>query len=131
MTFKDLRKRIISSSNQQQQQTRSFDKLQNKPFWIWEHKQDDVRTKGQCCLNHINGLPTKEGLEKPIFDYKELLYEALLFPDYCNPLNHDFKDKHLWIKKATGLGVTEFFLRFMAWLCLRNNDYSGICSYEE
>jgi hypothetical protein len=29
----------------------------------------------------------------------------------------------LWVKKATGLGVTEFFLRFMAWLCLRNNDY--------
>jgi len=42
-------------------------------------------------------------------------------------LNHDFKDKHLWIKKATVLGVTEFFLRFMAWLCLINNyDYSNI-----
>jgi len=31
----------------------------------------------------------------------------------------------LWVKKATGLGVTEFFLRFMAWLCLRNNDKKG------
>ena len=62
-------------------------------------------------------------MEKPIFDYQELLYEALLSPDFCNPLNHGFKDKHLWIKKATGLGVTEFFLRLMAWLCLRNNDY--------
>ena len=37
----------------------------------------------------------------------------------------DFKNKHLWIKKATGLGVTEFMLRFMAWLCLRNDDYNG------
>ena len=27
--------------------------------------------------------------------------------------------------KATGLGVTEFMLRFMAWLCLRNDDYKG------
>jgi hypothetical protein len=120
-----IRKRIISSSNQQQ--TQSFDKLQNKPFWIWnieEHKLEDIKTKGECCFNHIIGLPTKEGLEKPIFDYQELLYEALLSPDFCNPLNHGFKDKHLWIKKATGLGVTEFFLRFMAWLCLRNNyDY--------
>ena len=69
------------------------------------------------------GLPTKDGLEKPIFDYQELLCEALLLPDFCNPLNYDFKDKHLWIKKATGLGVTEFFLRFMAWLCLRDNNY--------
>jgi hypothetical protein len=27
------------------------------------------------------------------------------------------------VKKAVGLGVSEFMLRFMAWLCLRNNDY--------
>jgi hypothetical protein len=38
---------------------------------------------------------------------------------------HTFKLKHLWIKKATGLGITEFCLRFMAWLCLRNDDYKG------
>jgi hypothetical protein len=127
MTFKDLKKRINSSSNQQQIQ--SFDKLHNKSFWIWnieDHKLEDIRTKGEYCFNHIIGLPTKEGIEKPIFDYQELLYEALLSPDFCNPLNHDFKDKHLWIKKATGLGVTEFFLRFMAWLCLRNNDYRNL-----
>jgi hypothetical protein len=51
MTFKDLKKRI--SINQQQIQ--SFDKLQNKPFWIWnieEHKQEDIRTKGECCFSH-------------------------------------------------------------------------------
>ena len=35
---------------------------------------------------------------------------------------YSFKIKHLWVKKATGLGVTEFMLRFMAWLCLRNDD---------
>jgi hypothetical protein len=29
------------------------------------------------------------------------------------------------VKKATGLGVTEFFLRLMAWLCLRNDDYQN------
>jgi hypothetical protein len=34
-------------------------------------------------------------------------------------------EKHLWILKATGLGVTEFMLRFMAWLCLRNDDYKN------
>jgi hypothetical protein len=56
MTFKDLKKRISSSNQQQQQQTQSFDKLQNKPFWIWnieEHKQEDIRTKGECCFNRI------------------------------------------------------------------------------
>ena len=30
--------------------------------------------------------------------------------------------KHIWIKKATGLGITEFMLRYMAWLCLKNDD---------
>jgi late competence protein required for DNA uptake (superfamily II DNA/RNA helicase) len=33
--------------------------------------------------------------------------------------------KHLWIKKATGLGVSEFMLRFMIWLCLKDNALSG------
>ena len=28
-----------------------------------------------------------------------------------------FQDKHLWVKKATGLGITEFMLRIMGWLC--------------
>jgi hypothetical protein len=37
-------------------------------------------------------------------------------------VNDTFKDKHLWVKKATGLGVTEFMLRMMAWLCTRNHE---------
>lgn len=31
----------------------------------------------------------------------------------------------LWIKKATGLGITEFMLRYMAWPCLRNKNLEG------
>jgi hypothetical protein len=68
-------------------------------------------------------LPKKETIEKPIFDYEKLLYDSLLDNNYSDTLNHNFKHKHLWVKKATGLGVTEFFLRLMAWLCLINNDY--------
>ncbi|MFL6321507.1 MAG: hypothetical protein ACJ72Q_13655, partial [Nitrososphaeraceae archaeon] len=34
-------------------------------------------------------------------------------------------NKHLWIKKATGLGIFEFMLRFMAWLCLKDNELSN------
>jgi late competence protein required for DNA uptake (superfamily II DNA/RNA helicase) len=99
--------------------------LHNKPFWIWdtqEHKQEDIKTNGDCCFNHIIGLPTKENSEKPMFDYEKLLYDSLLVADFYNGLHHAFKHKHLWVKKSTGLGVTEFFLRLMAWLCLTNND---------
>lgn len=46
-----------------------------------------------------------------MFDYEKPLYESLL------SVQGSFKDKHLWVKKATGLGVTEFMLRIMAWLC--------------
>jgi hypothetical protein len=58
-----------------------------------------------------------------MFDCEKLLYDSLLVPDFYNSLQHIFKQKHLWVKNATGLGVTEFFLRFMAWLCLKDDSY--------
>ena len=124
MTFRELQKLLQSQDSPEQNQL--LESTREKPFWIWdqkEHKQEDIKTKGNCCFNHVVGLPKKDNKEKPIFGYEKLLYDSLLTPDFYNPLQNIFKHKHLWIKKATGLGVTEFFLRFMAWLCLRNNDY--------
>jgi hypothetical protein len=43
MTFKDLKKKV--SLEITSQQTKLFERLQNKPFWIWsieEHKQIDI-----------------------------------------------------------------------------------------
>ena len=31
--------------------------------------------------------------------------------------------KYVWVKKASGLGITEFVLRFMGWLATRNDTY--------
>jgi hypothetical protein len=56
-------------------------------------------------FNHAIGLPEKNGQAFPLFDYEQMLYDTLQ------------QHKHVWIKKATGLGVTEFMLRYMAWLC--------------
>ena len=50
----------------------------------------------------------------------------LLVPENSNRLNQGFKHKHLWVKKATGLGVTEFMLRLMVWLCLKDETYRNI-----
>jgi hypothetical protein len=124
--FKDLERLVQQSEQEHNLSNQVFEKLRNKPFWIWdieEHKQEAINTTGDCCFNHIIGLPTKEKLEKPIFDYEKLLYYSLFDINYYNPLHHTFKHKHLWVKKSTGLGVTEFFLRLMTWLCLRNKDY--------
>ena len=57
-----------------------------------------------------------------------MLYWALFNPGYLNsthasPVLYPFKEKHMFVKKSTGLGVSEFFLRLMAWLCVRNDDY--------
>jgi hypothetical protein len=116
MTFKDLQKIIQGTLVQQEQQTRLFSTLKGKEFWIWnseQHRLEDIRTNGDCCFNHILGLPKKNGVEKPLFDYQKIIFDSLQF------------HKHIWIKKATGLGITEFFLRYIAWLCLRNNEYQG------
>ena len=48
-----------------------------------------------------------------MFDYQQTIYDILQ--------NH----RHLWILKSTGLGISEFFLRYMAWLCLKDNTYQN------
>jgi len=67
--------------------------------------------KGNCCFNHIIGLPINEktGVTNPLFDYQKDIYNA--WKNY----------KLIWIKKATGLGISEFFLRLMLWLAVRDN----------
>ena len=124
MTFKDLQKRINIQTTQQQQ-SKLFDRLQNKLFWIWnqqKHRLEDVRTDGDCCFNHIIGLPQKDSADKPLYDYEKIIFDSLVIQ---NGEIKSSNNKHLWIKKATGLGISEFMLRFMAWLCLKDNALSG------
>jgi len=54
-----------------------------------------------------------------LYDYEEIIFNSLVNAD------GSANNKHLWIKKATGLGVWEFMLRFMTWLCLKDNTLSG------
>jgi hypothetical protein len=126
MTFKDLQKLVGDRFNPEQSSLN--ERLRNKPFWIWEindHKLEDIRTKGECCFNHIIGLPRKDLHEKPMFSYEKLLYDSLLLINSNSSKEQSIKHKHLWVKKATGLGITEFFLRLMVWLCLHNNDFQN------
>jgi hypothetical protein len=88
----------------------------NKPFWIDDIIQHEVefdRTGHRCCFNHIVGLPEKNGLPKAIFDYEWEIYKYLKVY------------KNLWVKKSRGLGLTEFFLRYLTWLCVFDNHWSG------
>jgi late competence protein required for DNA uptake (superfamily II DNA/RNA helicase) len=77
----------------------------------WSPKKNGDRKFGHqgegaaTDFNHAISLPLKNGQPMPLFDYEQLLFDTLQ------------SNKHVWIKKATGLGVTEFMLRYMAWLC--------------
>jgi hypothetical protein len=58
------------------EQSQLLQRLRDKPFWIWnqkQHKQEDIRTKGDCCFNHIVGIPKKDNQEKPMFEYEATL----------------------------------------------------------
>jgi hypothetical protein len=55
-------------------------RLKDKPFWIWnenEHREADISNKGDCCFNHIIGLPVKDNTQRPMYDYEKLLYDKL------------------------------------------------------
>jgi len=91
-------------------------------FWIWnkaEHErkynkwiQGDALRR-PCCFNHAIGLPRKNDIPKPLFEYEKEIYDALQ------------QIKYVWMKKATGLGLTEFMLRYISWLCLRDDKLKG------
>jgi hypothetical protein len=158
MTFKELKHMISQQQSSQEDEKIQIlkSRLYGRPFWIWgrqKHKDasnvHNTFTNGRCCFNHVIGLPKKDGIEMPLFDYENVLYKALEHNPYLNSMPiarphvstmaekmekdrqiqttifAPFKNKHVWIKKATGLGVTEFMLRFMIWLALRNDDYQG------
>ncbi len=98
-----------------------FKQFINCDFWIWDRELHENRyhfLEGRCCFNHMIGLPEKRGKPQPIFLYQKQILDACI-----NALDN-FDERYLWIKKATGLGVTEFVLRFIAWICLRSDKYA-------
>jgi RNA binding exosome subunit len=70
IVFKDLHK-LVSQQQKENTRTELFERLKDKRFWIWDkqqHKLEDIRTDGDCCMNHIIGLPQKDGIDKPMYD---------------------------------------------------------------
>ena len=80
LTFKDLKKRVGLEITAQQQ-SKLFEILRDKPFWIWDlqqHKLEDIRTDGDCCFNHIIGLPQRDGQDKPLYNYEQIIFDSLV-----------------------------------------------------
>ena len=124
MTLQSLSKILDKYESQLSNNSTNIEKLRllkGLPFYTeWQVAVPPVQKEAQessLSFNHVIGLPRKNGQELPLFDYERLLFNTLE--------NH----KHVWIKKATGLGITEFMLRYIAWLCLSTNkiENSQMC----
>jgi len=75
--------------------------------------------------------------EEDTIDFAE--YRGLSFEDFWNKLPRKLKftdyerelaeilekDKKLWVKKATGLGISEFFTRWIAWNCVKDDEWKN------
>jgi hypothetical protein len=105
IVFKDLQKLVSHSQSQQQQQKENsrkelFESLQGKPFWIWnidEHKQEDIRIKGDCCFNHIIGLPQRNSCWVQLLTLRHYLLDLSTFKDQNSQPNSDHKRRRSWL----------------------------------
>jgi hypothetical protein len=105
-----------------------------QPFWDYQYSICKALST-PSFINFRSATPEEES------KYKKLLMESELksqtksenikqtHQDVLNQrgkeLIYPFKVKHVWIKKATGLGITKLLIRIMCWLCLRNDDYKN------
>ena len=51
------------------------------------HKLQDIKTKGNCCFSHIIGLPQKNGVDKPLYDYEKIIFDLVTQNDNLNSVN--------------------------------------------
>ena len=95
---------VISLTNKQK-----IANIENKEYW------EQYKGLSWQQFNEKIGMPlnTKTGLHTKIYQYEDDLIEAYL------------KYKMVWVKKATGLGITEITNRFIAWLCTRDDEFKN------
>jgi hypothetical protein len=95
------------------------------PFYRWEcllnnqealHNELAKKTYDSCCWNHMIGLPEKLGVKHSLYMYEYNLFQELMKdrPKPTDGIVIRQQHKLLAIIKATGLGITEFALRWIA-----------------
>lgn len=94
-------------TKEREQSLKTFGIFRYKPFYCWSNNEDD-------CFNHTIKLPIKNDKAMVLFDYEKQIFDLL-----------ESGIKYLAICKATGLGVTEFFLRYIAWRCLSSDEWNN------
>jgi len=114
MPLSNLRRAAIldqsTATENSREMQRLIDPCHNKPlYYSWhapKHEQKYHKTNGNCCIWHILGPETKDGRDMPMLPYQKVLYQGLQ------------EHKRIWIKKARGIGISTFFLYYIAYLAL-------------
>jgi hypothetical protein len=87
--------------------------LLNMPFCICDshlHRVQYEKTNGSCCFNHLISLPSKGNIQYPLFDFQAIIFDTLE------------RNQNVWIKKARGIGLTTFIIRYLAWKILYSSE---------
>lgn len=100
---------------QSEQQSKTDTKLSNifkqTHFYCEWSNIENCNENTPKCYNHLMGLPkNKDGKTNKLFDYQHQLFKVLQ------------RRKMVFLLKATGLGITEFMIRYIGWLSLKDNS---------
>jgi hypothetical protein len=119
-TVEHYKQRLESFQSTTDTNTQYFKVLKGLPFyckWPSTYLISDIKNNGRyCCFNHAAGMPHKNGIEHELYDYEYELFEYLERDVPTDP-----KNRHIYCLKSTGLGISEFFLRYIAWRCTRDD----------
>jgi len=85
-----------------------------------QHLAEYDAKRGKCCFNHFIGLPEKHNKRMPLFPYQKILWD-----DFEKSYNGEDPQRLFAVLKATGLGITEFSIRIMAWLAVSSGKFRG------
>ena len=87
--------------------------LQGIPFYNWDKSKDQQ----QDSFVGLVGFAVKNGITHGFYDYEKDIIDYLERDEPTDP-----KNKHLYILKSAGLGITTLLLYYIAWKCTTNND---------
>lgn len=82
----------------------------NNPLFEESSQLDIFKGKSFLEFNDIIGLPVKNNVEHPIYDYE------------LDVVSNIENNRNIWIKKASGIGATTLLLRYLTWKISVNDD---------
>lgn len=93
--------------------------LEGSEFWLWGDQSKHVRryreTGGRCCFNHQIGLPVKNNVPRPLYNWQKEIYDAFVSDEH----------KLVAILKSRSIGASELCLRVLLWEIVKDRKLAG------